>query len=104
MSLTDDQVKEAIKQMESFTKDQVDQYKAGISEYKYLSAREVLYALGFEADADQVLQAIADKGFDYCLDPHVGHRERDTERITYPSADACRWGVDQLHSRIRFIS
>lgn len=105
MALTDDQVKEAIGQMKSYTRQSVEAHKAGITEYEFLSARGVLHTLGYpEDETDQVLQVIADRGFDYCLDPHIGHRDRSTKEVTYPSADACHWGADQLLSRLRFIS
>ena len=62
MALTAAQLKEAIDQM----KIQCDLKMNG---YLPVSARSVLYELGYEADIDQLLQVIYDGGFQYCLDP-----------------------------------
>lgn len=95
--LTDEQVIEAVRQMISHTKLLMEQYHQGTGSYDPVSARGVLYTLGFEeTDADQVLRAVASTGFWYCLDPVVPD-ERDGHRF---SRDACYWGPDQLESRL----
>jgi hypothetical protein len=104
MSLTDTQVDEAIKQMKSDCQLSVEKYKQGVGEYESLSARMVLRRLGFDtADTLQVLQAIAARGFDYCLDAHIpmtGHHEAQGE---YPDWQVCYWGADQLLSRLNSL-
>lgn len=82
--------KEAIAQMICHCKMMMEQ-----GEYEAVSARGVLYTLGFEADADEILAFIASRGFDYCLDPMFGD---------HPSRFACYWGPDQLESRLQFIA
>jgi len=104
--LTDEQVREAISQMKSHCRLLVEGYKAGTREYEMLSARGVLYTLGFdEAAADQVLEAIAKAGFDYCLDSKIACSSGvgGSSEKTRPSQDVCIWGVDQLESRLAFI-
>lgn len=99
MPLTDEQIREAIEQM----KTHCDLHMA---EYTPLSARSTLYALGYQADADQVLQYIYDRGFTNCLDHRFlstfydGSSELRTE---YPSEDVCYWGPDQLKSRLNSL-
>jgi hypothetical protein len=102
MPLTDDQVNEAIEQMKSHTRQSVEANKAGVGEYEFMSARGVLYTLGYVDDADQVLKVIADRGFDYCLDPHISSHPGDGEPF-FPSADGCHWGADQLLSRLQCL-
>lgn len=91
--LTPDQLSAAVQQMKAHCQSLMDRYEAGTGPYKMVSARGVLGTIGFDNVADEVLQYMADRGFDYCLDPKYGNR---------PSAAACVWGADQLESRIAF--
>lgn len=104
MPLTDDQVNEAIEQMQIHTRNSVEAYKAGTGDYETMSARSVLRTLGYNtADTLQVLQAIAARGFDYCLDaeiPMTGHHEARGE---HPDWQVCYWGADQLLSRLQAL-
>lgn len=94
--LTQEQVSEAVQQMKSHCRMLMEQYEAGVGEYASVSARGVLYTLGYaEEDADQVIQYLADRGFNYCIDPMIVNPSG-----VRPSADACYWGADQLESRI----
>ena len=81
----------------------IDQMKVScdlkMANYEMVSARGLLYELGYHGDdAEAVLQACADSGFNYCLDPayHVSP-SNDPGPI---SADVCYWGPDQLKSRL----
>src|SRR5262245_19405957 len=104
MAMTEEQVKEAIEQMKSDCQLSVEKYKAGVGEYESLSARMVLRRLGFDtADTLQVLQGIAARGFDYCLDaeiPMTGLHEAQGE---HPDWQVCYWGADQLLSRLQSL-
>jgi hypothetical protein len=101
--MTDSQVNEAIEQMKSHTRHSVELNKRGIGEYEFMSARGVLHTLGYDGeDVDQVLKAIAARGFDYCLDPHISSHPGDGDPF-YPSADGCHWGADQLLSRLNSL-
>lgn len=65
-------------------------------DYEPVSARGVLYELGFgEDEAETVLEYLDANGFTYCLDRFYGNR---------PSAQACYWGPDQLKSRLEFVA
>lgn len=82
-------VDEAVRQMLSHCK-----MLMGQEGYAVRSARGVLYELGYSRNhADQILRFLADRGFNYCLDPMV----------TGETGDACYWGADQLKSRLQFI-
>jgi len=76
----------------------MEQYNAGVAEYQSVTARGVLYTLGFEDDGDQILTAIGEAGFNYCLDRTVATHDGE-----YPSQDVCWWGADQLESRLHMI-
>ena len=94
--LTEDQVNDAIRQLTVHCRLLMEQYEAGVGEYEIVSARGVLYTLGFEeSDTDQILEHIAAGGFSYCLDSQIGDK---------PPRDACYWGADQLESRLRCLS
>jgi len=98
--MTSTQIVDAVRQMEAHCKLLMEQYKAGTGEYATVSARSVLYDLGFGTeDAEQVLLAIGKTGFWYCLDYAVP-AEDDGRRF---SRDACWWGADQLESRLHGI-
>lgn len=86
--LTNAQIKEAIEQMKTHC-------DLAMPEYRYLSARECLYELGYEADVEQILQELYNGGFTYCLDSSF--RTKDGE---YTPDSACYWGPDQLKSRL----
>jgi len=102
--VTKEQIKEAVAQMRSHC-----QLLEETSDYHGVSARGVLYELGYGADdADEVIRALADGGFAYCLDPMIEatHFDPNNARAVdgmvtdRPSADACYWGPDQLRSRL----
>jgi len=104
MSLTEEQCQEAVGQMIVHCRLIMEQYKAGVGEYESVSARSVLKTLGYEEDIPQVLEFIAQGGFDYCLDPAIpmtGHHEARGER---PNRDVCYWGPDQLESRLQCLT
>jgi hypothetical protein len=97
--LTKDQVDEAIRQLHSHAGMLHEGYTQGVREYSMLSAREGLITLGYHGeDTEQVLKALFDRGFTYCLDPDY-HRSpsNDPGRIDY---SVCTWGADQLESRL----
>lgn len=95
--MTKKQIDEAIAQMRSLVAEKEAAYRRGEAEYASLSAREVLYELGYaRASADVVLLAIAGRGFEYCLDPIVPSKDGEGATPRF----ACVWGVDQLRSRL----
>lgn len=86
------QVLEAIEQMKVHC-------DLAMSDYRGLSARGTLYELGYHGeDAEQILKALYDGGFTYCLD-----RKFATKDGEFPSADVCIWGPDQLKSRLHSV-
>ena len=91
--MTATQIQEAIDQMKSDCQLRVDGDR-----YEAVSARGILYALGFssEDEADQVLARLFEGGFTYCLDPkfHKGNEARISEGV-------CYFGPDQMLSRIQ---
>lgn len=87
--MTTEQKVDAVKQMVSHCRLLMEQ-----KDYEVVSARGVLYTLGFE-EVEEVLAFIAEGGFDYCLDEFVGN---------YPPRSACYWGADQLESRLQCLS
>lgn len=99
--LTKDQLNEAIDQMKVHC-------DLAMPEYSPVCARGVLNDLGYGADVEQVLQALYDGGFQYCLDPQFSATHFDPNNpkavnnmvTDYPSPDACYWGPDQLKSRL----
>jgi len=92
MALTNAQMSEAIAQMICHCKLQEE------TDYELCHARAVLYTLGYEADADQILQRIYDGGFTHCLD-----RDFPNKDGVRPSDDSCYWGPDQLRSRLKSL-
>jgi len=98
MTLTTEQVIDAVRQMHSHCDLLMAKYEAGIGEYKTVSARGVLYELGFGDNVDQILDAIASAGFNYCLDYSIRCPSGE-----YPAREVCYWGADQLESRLAFI-
>jgi hypothetical protein len=105
--LTTDQVSEAIAQLTAHAGMLHDGYTAGVREYTMLSARQGLIAIGYDTDqALQVLEEIARRGFDYCLDSKVACKSGvgiDPPRKEYPAQSVCVWGADQLHSRLQCV-
>jgi hypothetical protein len=97
--MNESQIKEAITQM-------IVQCDLHMPAYDMLSARGVLYELGYsEEQTDDVLAYIAAHGFDYCLDHRIECSNGDPVKPgrTYPSSDVCYWGPDQLKSRLAFV-
>ena len=61
--MTQDEIRDALRQMQSHCHLREDLYKQGVAEYESVSAREVLYTLGYEEiQADEVLDAIHKNG------------------------------------------
>jgi len=68
--------------------------------YPMVSVRSIALDLGYSKLLPQILTAIADGGFDYCMDQDIamtGHHEAAGE---YPDWRVCYWGPDQLRSRL----
>ena len=90
--MTTDQIHEAMGQMLSHCR-QLEE-----TDYHSVSARGVLYTLGYnEEDANEVIQALHDGGFNYCLDPMFKSNGEATPDF------ACYWGPDQLRSRVDWV-
>jgi hypothetical protein len=66
-----------------------------------VSARGVLYELGYHSEADEVLKYIFDRGFTYCLDPDFHLSNMNTPEPI--SAGVCHWDPEQLKSRLRSL-
>jgi hypothetical protein len=98
--MTTDQVNDAIRQLHSFCRAREE-----IKDYESMSARGVLYDLGYEEDeADEVLVAIYQGGFTHCLDPSFKGQGVYPDFVPeYPPAFACYWGPDQLRSRVHWV-
>jgi hypothetical protein len=70
-------------------------------DYRNVSLRDLAEQLGFADLIDDILATLVEGGWDYCLDPEVRHRNAGVDgRREYPPAFACKWGPDQLRSRI----
>jgi hypothetical protein len=103
--MTAEQVNEAIEQMKSHCR------HLELNDYHVVSARGVLYTLGYHSDEEvmQVLRAIADRGFDYCLDPYIipqrstHFMDDEDAHPAPPPSNACYWGPDQLRSRLESL-
>jgi hypothetical protein len=83
-----------------------DEYQTG---YRSVSMRSALETLGYDRDAqDEIVRAVAEEGFQYCLDPIISATHFDPNNpqaengmITdFPNKEACYWGPDQLKSRL----
>jgi len=94
--MTRDQIIEAIAQM-GVTCD------LAMSDYRAVSARSVLIELGYSDDADEIIEAIAEAGFSYCLDSHVKCSSGHDASEAYPEQSVCYWGPDQLKSRLECL-
>jgi hypothetical protein len=89
--MTKDQIREAVEQMKV-------QCDLKMANYEMVSARSALHELGYQGeDTEEVLKALFESGFTYCLDPWY---HRGSEVV---SADVCYWGPDQLKSRLDCI-
>jgi hypothetical protein len=94
--LTREQIKEAIEQMRTHC-------DLKMENYEMVSARGTLYELGYhDEDCEDVLAALYNNGFSYCLDSHFkcSNGIPNNGALEYPSQDACHWGPDQLKSRL----
>jgi hypothetical protein len=73
-------------------------------EYGSISARGLLVKMGLDDDdVESVIQALANAGWTYCLDPAVKNKSHTVEEYglpSHPPAFACVWGYDQLRSRL----
>jgi len=100
--MTTEQIHEAMGQMISHCKE------LEANDYHSVSARGVLYTLGYAHDeADEVLTALHDGGFDYCIDPMFPCRSTCDGPNAKPEptpSHACYWGPDQLRSRIVWVA
>jgi len=93
-------IADALEQMISHTNMLHEQYKAGTGEYEMVSARGVLYILGFDSnDAQSILEYISENGFNYCLDYNI--RIHDG---VFPDQQVCYYGADALHSRLNCVT
>jgi hypothetical protein len=87
------QIGEAVSQVRSYLQ---NQNELNPRDWQLESVRGILYKLGYHGtDADQVVHAMFEAGFTYCIDPH--YPTKDGTRVT---EDACHWAPDQLLSRI----
>jgi hypothetical protein len=80
-----------------------DDYMSG---YQMVSMRSALVALGYDnAAQNEIIRAVAEQGFTYCLDHTVSatHYVGEEMETGYPSSDVCYWGPDQLKSRLYSI-
>ncbi len=71
--------------------------------YPMRSASGVLRELGYTSEeAFEVIQAIAEHGFNYCLDHRISCSDGvdGDNRHEYPDPVVCVWGADQLASRL----
>jgi hypothetical protein len=102
--MTKAQIHSAVHQMMAYLENVKANYDAGTAEYEMHSARSLLYMLGYDTDqANEVIVAIADQGFSYCLDSTVPSND-ENGKLIYPSSDVCFWGFDQLLSRLWCIA
>lgn len=89
------QIKEAIEQV-------MIHCDLKMANYEMVSLRSCLDELGYgTTDTQEVIEYVANKGFDYCLDYTIKCKGPDGPE--YPSSDVCYWGPDQLKSRLQFI-
>ena len=71
--------------------------------YESVSARKILTDSGYSRDdTQQVLEAIAEAGFSYCLDSSIKCSD-GLGGETYPAQQVCIWGPDQLKSRLNSL-
>ena len=95
--LNDAEKQEAVNRVKSLC----DQKMKG---YQLLSMRSGLRELGYSFDqCDDVIQYVADRGFNYCLDPMIACKGITMKEAEHPIMDVCYWGPDQLKSRLEFI-
>lgn len=90
--MTDEQIREAVEQV----KCHCDLLMNG---YRPVSLRDALRDLGFHGeDRDEVIYWVAERGFEYCLDPLIACKGPDGYES--PNYEVCFWGPDQLKSRL----
>lgn len=98
MTLTKEQLKAIVQEMHDYL---VAMEKE--EGYRFISARGCLSELNYKGStAQDVLQYIFERGFQYCLDYTFPSRTFMGED-QYTPQHACVWGVDQLRSRIRCV-
>lgn len=76
--------------------------------YEMVSMRSALLEAGYDnQETQQVLEYVASKGFDYCLDSSIrcssGVASKDPRKREYPSQNVCYWGPDQLKDRLECL-
>lgn len=110
-------INEAIAAARNWVADAERAYKEERGSYFGVSMRQVLQdRLGYSnVEANEVIREVANRGFEYCLDPMIAATHfdpnnpragkdptsRDYQMVTdYPDRFACEWGIDQLRSRL----
>jgi hypothetical protein len=98
--MTNDQIHEAMGQM------LVDcRLREENGDYTPISARRMLNNLGFSTDeANTVITALHEGGFNYCLDPMFTCKSYPDFKEEPTPDFACYWGPDQLASRISWVA
>jgi hypothetical protein len=72
--------------------------------YEFVSVRSIALKLGHKKLLPQILTAVADGGFDYCMDPDIPMTGAHEANGEYPDPNVCYWGPDQLRSRLDSLS
>lgn len=94
MARSKDWIVEAVKQM-------IVTCDLKMENYEMVSARGVLYELGYSSeDAEVVLAHIAHRGFSYCLDYSIPSDHFTDPTPKFPDQQFCYWGPDQLKDRL----
>jgi hypothetical protein len=97
--MTTDQIHEAMGQMLVHCRNLMES-----RDYHMVSARGTLHTLGYTTEqAEEVLTALHEGGFNYCLDPMFPWTDPDTGKVERLGADVCHWGPDQLESRVEWV-
>lgn len=97
--MTKEQKLNAIAQMKSHC-----QLKIESNDYESVSARGILYTLGFTAEeTDETIELIRLGGFTNCLDNSVFVIDMVTGKKNFPDQQVCYWGPDQLLSRLQCL-
>jgi hypothetical protein len=72
--------------------------------YEMVSVRSLYTKLAMtNPPLDEVLRAISDAGFNYCLDHTIRIEGHNDARGEFPHRDVCYWGADQLRSRLSCV-
>ena len=80
-----------------------DQYKEGNIRYCSASLRDLMKLQGYAPrEQDALIRYVAEKGFNYCVDPIIKQKDEKGQMIRPPEF-ACVWGIDQLRSRLESV-